>query len=365
MLKVLVKWIPFDVGRRWFAEFSGRLWRFGFRLGATGGLLLVSVAVCSQEVVWKAGVRSFFDNYEFAGSGLQSSQTMAGVRIAPEIGLSLAGEHRVFVGVDALHEWGSSKVVDGLDPIAYYEYDARPFRFLAGSFSRKALGLYPRMFFADSILHYRPAINGFLLEYALAENGFANVWLDWTSRQTFTRHEAFFMGWSAAYNRGIVRLKHFGYMFHLAPTLNPDAHVPVHDNGLLLTSIGIELGNGADRFNLSTSLGWTLSLERNRDFNSWYAPHGLLWETRVRYFWFEVFNSLYKGGRQQKYSLFPGKLLYWGDPLYGAGLYNRLDIGLHFIRGRSANVRLDYSLHFAEGRIFHQQMLSVAFGLGD
>ena len=335
------------------------------RLSSVIFLLLISASASSQEFVWKAGMRSFFDNYEFAGSKIQASQTMAGVRLAPEIGLTWEDKHSISVGVDALHEWGSEKAMDGFDPIAYYEYNGRPFRFLAGAFSRQTLSHYPRMFFADSILHYRPTLNGIFWEYSLPDNGFANVWLDWTSRQTRTRHEAFFMGWSGAYNRGIFRLKHFGYMFHLAPTSDPDAHVPVHDNGLLLTSAGIALASPSGLGSLETSLGWTLSLERNRDLDSWHTPHGLLWETRIKYRLFELFNTFYKGGRQQKHVPFPGKLLYWGDPLYSSGQYNRLDLSLNFIKTKVVNVRFAYSLHFAEGRMFHQQMLSVGVAVNE
>ncbi|MDR2498214.1 MAG: hypothetical protein LBD28_02105 [Tannerellaceae bacterium] len=327
-------------------------------------LLLLSAPAFSQEFVWEVGMRSFFDNNEFAGSKIQLSQTMAGVRLAPVIGLEWDGKHRIFAGADALHEWGSSKAIDGIEPIAYYEYNARPFRFLAGAFSRKTLEHYPRMFFADSILNYRPTINGIFWEYSLPENGFANVWLDWTSRQTRSRHEAFFMGWSGRYNRGILRFQHFGYMFHLAPTSDPDAHVPVHDNGLLLSSIGLDLAErlGFDR--LETNLGWTLALERNRGADSWYAPQGLLWETRIAYRRLELFNSFYKGGRLQKYYPERGNQLYHGDRLYSAGLYNRLDLGIHFIKSKAANVRLAYSLHFAEGKVFHQQMLYATVNIG-
>ncbi|MDR2497392.1 MAG: hypothetical protein LBD21_09735 [Tannerellaceae bacterium] len=327
-------------------------------------LLLLSAPAFSQEVVWEVGLRSFFDNLEFAGSQIQLSQTMAGVRLAPATGLELEGKHRIMVGADALHEWGSSKAIDGVEPIAYYEFDARPFRFLAGAFPRKVLEHYPRMFFADSILNYRPTLNGIFWEYALPEKGFANVWLDWTSRQSRSSHEAFFMGWSGRYNRGILSLQHFGYMFHLAPTSDPDAHVPVHDNGLMLTSVGVDLSGRTGLDRLETDLGWTLSLERNRGADSWYAPQGLLWETRIAYRRFELFNSFYKGGRMQKYYPERGNMLYHGDRLYSAGLYNRLDLGIHFIRSKAADVRLTYALHFAEGKVFHRQMLHATFNIG-
>ena len=54
--------------------------------------------ILAQQKVWRVGVNSFFNNTEFGHSELQMPQTMAGVHLAPEIGLSWDSIHRVFVG---------------------------------------------------------------------------------------------------------------------------------------------------------------------------------------------------------------------------------------------------------------------------
>jgi hypothetical protein len=317
----------------------------------------------AQEVVWKADVRSFFDNTEFGGSRVQMPQTMAGVHLAPEAGLSLGGRHRMFAGIDLLHEYGSNQAVDFYDPVIYYEYAGRPFRFYAGAIPRRlTLDRYPRMFFQDSILNYRPTINGVFWEYSM--NGhYANVWLDWASRQTPQRHEAFFMGWSGRYNRGVFYAQHFGYMFHFAGKMNPEVYEALHDNGLMLTSLGVDWSGRAGFEKLEANLGWAIALERDRELDVWHTPQGLLFEAKVEYKGLGVFNTYYKGDGQQVYYGDHGNELYWGDPIYRSREYNRADLYIQFIRTEAVKLKFVYSLHFTEKQLYHEQAFYATFDL--
>ncbi|MDR1499647.1 MAG: hypothetical protein LBI58_01555, partial [Tannerellaceae bacterium] len=113
--------------------------------------LLPLSGIYSQDIEWKAGLYSFFDNAEFGGSALQTPQTMAGVHITPQGGLGIDNKHHIMAGLDMLHKYGSEKVIDAYTPLLYYRYDGRPFTFYAGSIPRReTLGGYPRMFFRDS-----------------------------------------------------------------------------------------------------------------------------------------------------------------------------------------------------------------------
>jgi hypothetical protein len=329
-----------------------------------GVLLGAYPSLYAQDVVWKAGVRSFFDNTEFGGSSVQTPQTMAGVRLAPEIGLGVdGGKHRVFAGVDLLHEYGSTKAVDFYAPILYYAYASAPFRFYAGAIPRRlVLEKYPRMFFQDSILHYRPTINGIFWEYSVNRN-YANLWLDWTGRQTSRRREAFFMGWSGRYNRGIFYARHFGYMFHFAKTTEPGTSEFIHDNGLILTSLGIDLAGKTAFEQLETNLGWSMAFDRDRGIGVWNKPQGILSETRIAYKGIGLFNTYYRGGSQQVYANEFGSQLYWGDPVYRSKEYNRADLYIYFIRTDAVKLKFVYSLHFMEKRLYHQQAFYATFNL--
>jgi hypothetical protein len=328
--------------------------------------LIISTSGFSQVKKWQVGLFSFFDNTEFAHSSFQIPQTMSGVLFTPEIGLCWDSAHSVNIGVDLLHEFGSDNAVDYFYPTAYYKMDRKPFRFYMGAFPRKdALDKYPRIFFQDSISYYRPNINGIFCEFYKKQN-YINVWLDWTSRKSQSMHEAFFMGLSGRYNFGILYAQHFGYVFHFAGVMDPVEQEPLHDNGVFLTSLGIDLSNKTILDKLDINAGWVAGLERERsDQAEWIIQNGLLMETKIEYRWIGVFNSLYIGNGQMYYYDEYGNELYWGDPFYRASSYNRSDIYVNFIKNKVVSLKLIYSLHFAENTMYHEQSLKVSFNLNN
>jgi hypothetical protein len=327
------------------------------------GLNIMCSSGFAQDILWKAGVHSFFDNTEFGHSAVQMPQTMAGVHLAPEFGLSWDNKHRIYAGVDVLHEYGSNKTVDYYDPIVYYEYNSQPFRFYMGAIPRQlVLDKYPRMFFQDSIRNYRPVINGLFWEYR-QEGNYANVWLDWASRQTYQRHESFFMGWSGRYNWKMLYAQHFGYMFHFAGVMDPVVPEAVHDNGLLLTSLGIDLAQTTGWDKLEANIGWSLGMDRDRDIAVWNKPKGFLSEIKAEYRGLGIFNTYYKGDSQQVFYADHSNQLYWGDPIYRSKEYDRLDGYILFLKTASVEVKLTYSLHFTEQKMYHEQMLNVTCDL--
>jgi len=323
-----------------------------------------NITVYSQKFVWKAGLHSFFDNNEFSGSEVQISQTMAGVHVVPQIGLSFNNKHLAFVGIDVMHEFGSNKVIDFYDAIAYYQYDGDPFTFYMGAFPRKPLlDHYPRMFFNDSIHNYRPTLNGLFWEYRSQKDDYLNVWLDWTGRQTTEVNEAFFMGWSGRYNLGVFYGQHLGYMYHFAAKLNPEIPEGLHDNGLTLTSLGVDFGPKTNFEKLGINAGWSVALERDRSFGDWHAQQGFLSEINVEYKGLGLFNTLYLGNKQQLFFGDHGNKLYWGDRMYQLKQYNRTDFYICFFKTDAVDVKLTYSLHFAESNVFHSQSLYAKFNL--
>jgi len=328
--------------------------------------VIISTSAYSQEKKWQIGLFSFFDNTEFGHSAVQIPQTMSGVLFLPELGISWDSIHSVNVGLDILHEFGSDKAIDYFYPTVYYKMDREPFRFYMGAFPRKyALEKYPRIFFQDSISYYRPNINGMFWEFYKGQN-YINLWLDWTSRQSQSMHEAFFMGFSGRYNLGILYAQHFGYMFHFAGTMNPVVNEALHDNGVLLTSLGLDLSKKTIFDKLETNAGWVVGLDRARsDQTGWIVEKGFLMETKIEYKSIGIFNSFYKGHSQMNYYNDHSNELYWGDPIYRAKTYNRSDIYMNFINNKVVSVKLIYSLHFVENTVYHEQSLKVAFNLNN
>jgi len=328
----------------------------------------------SQDFVWQAGVHSFFNNNEFHGSAFKTSQTMAGVHFVPQIGLNIVNErsishqdnHRFFVGIDVLSEFGSDKAIESYFPLAYYQFDGEFFNFYMGAFPRKPLlNNYPRMFFQDSVLNYRPVINGLFWEYRSKKEDYVNVWLDWTSRQTYDARETFFMAGSGRYNYNILYGQLFLYMFHFAGKMDSPPPDPVYDNGLFLTSIGIDLSEKLNFDKLDFNIGWSVGFDRNRGdcCTAWKRSNGFLSELYIEYRGVGLFNTLYTGQGQQTFYYQHKNNLYWGDPTYRATNYNRTDLYFNFIKTGFANVKFIYTLHFLENKMFHEQSLYATIDL--
>jgi hypothetical protein len=321
------------------------------------------IHVFPQDILWKAGVSNFFENNEFAGSKVNIPQTMAGVHLTPEIGMRWNENHRIFAGFDAMYEYGSDKFTDFINPVVYYEFAGKKWRFYSGAFPRKlALDKYPRMFFRDSIQNFRPTVTGMFWEY-FADRNYANVWLDWVSRQTYAKREAFFLGWSGRYNRNVFYGQHFGYMLHFAGMMEPEIDEGLHDNILLLTSIGIDLASKTNFEKLEANVGWAVGLERDRSIEKLHKPQGLLSELIVEYRGLELYNTLYKGSGQQIFYADHGNELYWGDPMYRTDFYNRTDLSILFYKSDVVNLKMTWSLHFAERTTYHSQLFTASFEL--
>ena len=331
-------------------------------------LLLLAVAVnsgFSQEILYKAGIHNFFDNNEFADCPVGTSQTMAGVHIAPQLGLQWDTIHRIFVGIDAMHEYGSDKTFGYHDIIAYYELDRKPFRFYMGAFPRTvALDRYPLFFFQDSVTNYRPVMNGLFWEIYSKKGDYMNIWLDWISRQTFSNRETFFMGWSGRYNWKVLYGQHFGYMYHFAGTMDPAIDMSVHDNGRLWTALGVDLASKTPFDKLDFNAGWAVGLEQDRAANTgWECPQGLLSELRIEYRGLGAFNTYYKGNSQDKYYDEFESQLYWGDRLYRATRYDRLDGYLYLMKTDNITLKFIFSLHFVGPGMYTEQQLYATFDL--
>ena len=324
-----------------------------------------TTASFAQKFVYQVGVHSFFNNNEFTGCSVKNSQTMTGVHFAPQLGFSYEEKHLVFAGIDALHEFGSDCFINDIHPLAYYQLNAQPFVFYMGAFPRKTvLDNYPRMFFQDSIQFYRPAVNGLFWEYRSPKDDYMKVWLDWTGRQTENHRETFLMGWSGRLNLGIFYGQHFGYMFHFASRMDPPTPDPLHDNGLTLTSIGIDLSEKANFEKLELNAGWSVGLERDRESgNGWQTPQGFLSELKIEYRGIGWLNTFYSGQQQQVFYNRYQNQLYWGDQAYRASKYDRADFYICFIKNHVVHVKFIYSLHFLEQKVFHEQSLFAAFDL--
>ncbi len=320
----------------------------------------------AQDISWRAGLRTFFDNVEFGGSEFKVPQTMSGIWFDPGFGLKISEEHKVGGGIGVLHEFGSSEPFSSFAPTAWYEFSGRKSRFMMGVFPRESiLKDYPGIFFQDSVAYYRPNISGIYVK-AGSDMNYLSLWLDWTGRQSMEVREAFFIGLNGRIQRGPFYLKNYGIMFHYAGTSDPADNEPLHDNSLFLASAGAVFSDfwKFDLFDLSA--GWVAGIERSRaDNTGWLGMHGLLAELTAEVKRAGFRNTMYLGDGLYAFYSDHSNELYWGDPVYRAGSYNRSDFYIRFFNTGQIDLKLTYSLHMTEGRVFHEQILRLVVNLND
>ena len=312
-------------------------------------LLTISNIVRGQDVEGAVGLHSFADNREYGKSG-RYPQTIFGIRISPELGLLLDSTHRIRVGFNALHEFGSPKFTNHIDPVVYYQYMKNNWNFYMGAFPRyKLLTDYPRSILTDTLNYYRPNVEGMLVKYE-NEHFRQTVWIDWTSRQTATARENFLFGLSGNYKNGLFFVSHYAMMLHNAgPAVSIEGD-HIEDNGALAVKVGLDLSNKTFLDSLTINAGGLMSFERVRTIGGWQTPKGLLLEFHAEYRRFGIINSYYNG---------EGHNIRFGDRFYTSKVYNRTDLTWRPILFKNIEGILDLSFHFVDGVVDSQQ----AFGL--
>jgi len=316
-------------------------------------------SVClTQTKIWQVELTPFFDNTEFAASPVTHDQTMAGTCLNPTIGLAFDSINRIMGGVSLLQELGSKNAIDQCIPIAYYAYEGKPFTFYMGAFPRKfAVEDYPKVFFQDSIAFYRPIMTGLSWKVSKNKNYF-DVWLDWTGRQSTTQRETFFMGLNGRLQKDVFYLQHYGDWMHYAKTIDPPIGQFIHDNGLFLTSVGLDLTKKTNLDKLDINAGWLFGLERDRGTTNWLGHNGLMIDATIEYKGIGLKNTFYSGDKQMTFYSEEGNKLYWGDPVYRLNFYNRTDIFIKFFESDRVKTKFVYSLHVSEDRSFNERVFN-------
>jgi len=327
-------------------------------------LLIINFSVFAQELQWKAGLNYFFDNTEYVRSTLTKDQTMNGVHFSPELGMSWDSVHAIFGGVNALKISGSKGFVDKIDFTAYYQYDSQNVKFQAGAFPRAdLLSNYSDFFFQDSVINFRPVMQGFYLNIG-NKNAFYNLWLDWVSHQTAVDREAFYIGASAHKSFGLLFADFQSYMFHYAnvhPT-NPAYHVC--DNALAHLSVGASYNNHQGIDTLLFAVGVLGGFERDRGMgDDAFLPVAAVLRLNFQYRGFGTNNTLYIGDpRMIMYDKYGGNF-YWGNPFLRSKSYLQSKFYVNVFNNDWINGKVGMNLHFSEKQIFYEQTFSLNVSL--
>jgi len=315
-------------------------------------LLMGSFSSYGQLFEWNVNAFGFADNREYVKADL-FSQSILGMRIAPEVGFLLDSMHRIRFGVNFLQEFGAKPFGAKASPTIYYNYEHQGISFYLGAFPRHNLiDDYPKAVLNDTLNYYRPNIEGLFFRYRKGAVS-QQVWVDWTSRQTIENREQFMVGLSGKVSAGVFFFSHYATMLHTANTLNGD--YPVRDNAVALLQIGADLSEKWLLDSLTIAAGGLVSLDRIRGTYGSRTPKGFIADIHAAYRSWFLHDTFYKGQAHD---------ILFGDRFYTKDTYNRLDLGWQpFRKGNIAGYFM-LSLHFSPGEISNQQQLTLRYNLG-
>ena len=124
-----------------------------------------------------------------------STETYLGIKLAPEIGISLDDKHYIFAGADLTHALGEDDFPSDLDYLLYYKYKHKHklFNFYFGSFARNNSNReYSRNLFKDNHSFYDYTIEGVMFQYmSKNKKTKAEVFFDYYNKDKALRIDEF------------------------------------------------------------------------------------------------------------------------------------------------------------------------------
>ena len=311
-------------------------------------ILSLSITASSQQFEWQAGVDAFLDNREYFS--IENPQTIFGTRFHFEAGGSISDVHSLRAGINYLYEFGHRPDAYKPDPTIYYQYDDGRIMLNAGAFPRRNRLDYPLALLSDTLLYFRPNIQGLYLAYS-GDWGYQNVFIDWTSRQTDVNPEQFIFGFSGLVNWKFLYFSHHVMMAHMAGAGIPVPGFHLRDNGGMDINLGANLSDKIFLDTLTFSAGALVSFDRTREVDvDWQTPTGFLGQFSAMYKWMGI-KGLYYNGQ--------GHTFLFGDPFYRLKNYGRLDFIVAPFRTGPVRMKFDIGLHFAEHQIDYSQQVMI------
>lgn len=316
------------------------------------GIILLAAIFPLIAFSQKTGLSLLFegigDNREFSG-GKAFSQTILGTRGSIEGGLSMDGHH-LKVGVSHFFEFGSMNGKTNM--IFYYQYEDPGKVFHFGSFPRREFTDFPLALLTDTIAYYRPNIEGMRGELRWT-NGYQNIFIDWTGRQSAEVRESFSAAASGEISfQGFYAQNYFilNHLAHSRPR-RPDEHV--NDN--LAYNLMLGWRNSKETpWHGFLQAGILGSVFRERSVTDGYIhAKSLISAGFLKYNNVAVRSILHTG---------QGHHIITGDPFYRLEGYMRTDLIWYFINHKNIHGKFNLSLHLTEWKeLDHSQQISIVF----
>ena len=322
-------------------------------------LLFVAVTILplngkSQKFEYQVLYEGIGDNREFF-SGKANSQTILGSRGAFEVGI-LTGQHRMRAGLSQLLEFGSD--IDFHKPklTLYYQYSDDRKEFMFGAFPRRGLIDFPLAMLTDTLLYYRPNIEGMFGEVRW-DWGHQNGFVDWVSRQTDINRENFMAGFSGQIYHKSLFFENYLLLFH-------DAGAAVSIPGDNIKDyLGFALQGGIRTVADPVRSGYVKAGVLGSSFRERSVTDGfinnisLFAEANGRWHNYGLKSVLHSGA---------GHRFAYGDLFYRLDNYWRTDVIWYFINHKNVRGRFNLSFHVIDWNdLDQQQQLTIVYLFGN
>ena len=315
-------------------------------------LLFIFTKGFAQKPEYEVRFHGIGDNREFA-SRRAYSQTILGERTSFAIGTTFEGNHRFRIGLSHLFEFGSEMDEQKPKLTAYYQYTDERKAFYFGAFPRMDLISFPLALLTDTLLYYRPNIEGMYGRYSWSwghESGF----VDWTGRQTETRREAFMAGFSGEMRSHSFFVQNYITLYHYAETALEIDNIHIKDNMGMVLYAGTDLEKVIPLERSFIKMGILGSSIRERSVTDGFVNAlSFIGEIYGEQKNFAVRGTFHQG---------KGHHLMNGDRFYDTDSYLRTDIIWYFIKRKHIQGRFNLSFHLIEGNDLDQsQQLSLIY----
>jgi hypothetical protein len=320
--------------------------------------IITATATWAQTVDMGFSGLGFLDNREYKDF-VARSRTYSGTRVALDFGINIDSLNHFVVGANGIHEFGAEPFFLKVDPVAYYKFKSSTWQFNAGEFPRSGLlDNYPRALLNDTLMYYRPNVEGLLARYQ-TRHFMETGWIDWVSRQTETAREQFLFGFDGKYRpslTGPFYVSHFFMLEHDAGTAAPGADNAITDNGGAQIRLGLDFSKKQKALDsLSIEAGGMMSLERTRGVDGLKTPLGFIASLYASYGRFAIYDEFYIGD---------GSHIYYGDAFYEKHFYDRLDMIFTPFSAKGLKGQFVFSLHRTPGYTSNQEAFRVTYDLG-
>ena len=333
-------------------------------------LLTLSAFAQSERLYLDTDFNFDFDNTEYSGANLGSSETLFGISLAPALRYEWNERHSLSAGVNMQKLFGSVRFLDDIDLIAYYQFHNEKYGAVAGLFRReKLIGRYSEAMFSNAWLAQNRLVQGLALQYH-DKVGFAELVADWNGLYSVECREQFRILFSG--EGRFAKVMYAGASAEMQHYANRAAfRYNVVDNFVINPYLGVDF---EAFFDFDIRLGYLQSLQRDRvTVEGWQTPMGGELFFRMSRWGVFISNNIYVGKNLQPFYNSVGKEgtiygadLYASDPFYGtvSGIYNRTGIGYerNFWKER-IKVKAEFVLKTDGKKLYNQQIIALAVNL--